>query len=166
MTDKPDFKTISKESVPRALEKAERYRLLNDPEQAESICHDVLAVDPENIAAKRVLVLALTDQLGGGAQNVRTRQARSVARELPDAYEQKYYLGLVAEREARAYLARDLSGSFAYESLHEAMGCFEEAAAVRPPGNDDAILRYNSCLRTIVARGLCARDSEPEQPLE
>jgi hypothetical protein len=166
MSDRPELKTISLESVPRALEKAERYRLLNDPEQAESICHDVLAVDPNNIAAKRIMVLALTDQFVGSGQNVRAKHARSFARELPDPYEQKYYLGVVYEREARAYLAKDLSGSFAFESFSEAMELFEEAAKIRPAGNDDAILRYNSCVRTIAARGLSARDSEPEQPLE
>jgi len=43
-----ELKTLSPESVPRALAKAERYRLLNEPVEAESICLDVLAVDPQS----------------------------------------------------------------------------------------------------------------------
>jgi hypothetical protein len=38
MSEPFDLKPISIASIPRALEKAERYRLLNEPEQAESIC--------------------------------------------------------------------------------------------------------------------------------
>ena len=37
--------------MPAALEKALRYRLLNEPVEAESICRDVLEVDPDNQAA-------------------------------------------------------------------------------------------------------------------
>src|SRR5205807_5788281 len=61
-----EFKPISRDAVPLALEKAERYRLLNEPAQAESICLDVLAVDPENQQALVMLLLALTDQFRGG----------------------------------------------------------------------------------------------------
>src|SRR6266496_5947017 len=32
------LKPISRAAIPRALERAERYRLLSEPEQAESIC--------------------------------------------------------------------------------------------------------------------------------
>ena len=43
-----ELKRISQAALPAALAKAERYRLLNEPEQAESICRDVLAVEPKN----------------------------------------------------------------------------------------------------------------------
>ena len=59
-----ELKTIARDGIPHALEKAERYRLLNDPAQAESICRDVLAVDADNQDALRALILALTDQFG------------------------------------------------------------------------------------------------------
>src|SRR5882757_10686481 len=62
----PDFKSISRDAIPLALEKAERYRLLNEPLQAESICLDVLAVDPENQRVLVLLLLALTDQFQTG----------------------------------------------------------------------------------------------------
>jgi len=40
-----ELKRLTKEAVPRALEKAERYRLLNEPTEAESICQDILRVE-------------------------------------------------------------------------------------------------------------------------
>ena len=55
------LKKISSDGIPHAMEKAERYRLLNDPAQAESICLDVLVVDSDNQDALRCLILSLTD---------------------------------------------------------------------------------------------------------
>ena len=64
-----ELKTLAAEAIPRSLEKAERYRLLNEPAEAESICCDILAVEPDNQQAIVTLLLALTDQfetrLGG-----------------------------------------------------------------------------------------------------
>ena len=42
------LKSLSMEGITAALDKAERYRLLNEPREAESICLDVLEIDPEN----------------------------------------------------------------------------------------------------------------------
>ena len=41
-----ELKRLSADAIPAALEKALRYRLLNDPAEAESICHDVLRIVP------------------------------------------------------------------------------------------------------------------------
>src|SRR4051812_7969768 len=60
-----ELKSLTREAVPAALEKAHRYRLLNEPEQAESICHDVLRIDPDNQEALTTLILALTDRFAG-----------------------------------------------------------------------------------------------------
>src|SRR5262245_8498747 len=60
------LKPIAKGAIPRALEKAERYRLLNEPEQAESICLDILAADPDNQPALVMLILSITDRFGRG----------------------------------------------------------------------------------------------------
>ena len=57
-----ELKTLSPEGVPAALEKALRYRMLNEPEQAESICEDVLRLEPDNQEALVMLILALTDR--------------------------------------------------------------------------------------------------------
>lgn len=161
------LKTISKDGIPAALEKAERYRLLNDPAQAESICRDVLAVDADNQEALRMLILALTDQFrahsaGGGA-----REARMHVASLDDEYERAYYTGIVFERETRAYLDRkNVVRSAAYDGFRHAMEWYERAEALRP-GTVDAPLRWNSCVRAIESERLEAEPSgEPELPLE
>ena len=61
------LKPIDPAAVPAALQQAERYRLLNEPEEAESICLDVLAVEPDNQQALVMLLLSLTDQFVTGA---------------------------------------------------------------------------------------------------
>ena len=59
-----ELKPISKDSIDAVLEKAVRYRLLNEPSSADSICRDVLDIDPQNQQALVGLILALTDQFG------------------------------------------------------------------------------------------------------
>ena len=159
------LKTISREGIPHALEKAERYRLLNDPAQAESICRDILAVDAQHQAALRVLVLALTDQFGSAAANA-AREAREHVKQLADEYERVYYLGIVFERETRAYLARkNVVRSAAYDGFRHAMEHYERALELRP--NDvDAVLRWNSCVRAIESERLEPEVAGPELPLE
>jgi hypothetical protein len=163
-----ELKRITVDGVPHALEKAERYRLLNDPEQAESICRDILAVDPDSQDTLRVLVLALTDQFGprGHAQGG-VRETRALCNQLADEYERAYYTGIVFEREARAYLERtNAIRSAVYDGLRTAMDWYERAEALRPPGNVDALLRWNSCVRTIARERLEPASDEGEQPLE
>jgi len=161
-----ELKKIGEGAVEAALDKADRYRLLNDPGQSESICLDVLEVSPESQRAKRTLVLALTDQFAAAETKSRVKLARRVAAELTDEYDRTYHEALVWEREGRSYLAKGLSGSFAYECLREAMDRFDRAGELREQGNDDALLRYNACLRTIQSHRLEPRPEEPELPLE
>ncbi len=144
------LKSISPDGIPHALEKAERYRLLNDPAQAESICRDVLAVDSDNQDALRTLILTLTDQLGSQGAGHIAREARDLVMQLATEYERAYYSGIVDERETRAYLDRkNVVRSAAYDGFRHAMEWYEKAEALRPPGNVDPMLRWNSCLRTI-----------------
>ena len=56
------FRLLSKDSIPDAMKKAERYRLLGEPDEAESVCLDILQVDPENQEAMIDLILAISDQ--------------------------------------------------------------------------------------------------------
>ena len=143
-----NLKPLSKDAVESALAKAERYRLLNEPDEAESICLDVLEVDPQNQAAQVMLLLALPDQCGE-ASGAGPR-AQQLAAGLQNDYERWYYSGLVAERRARAYLNRGgVATVGVYDWLMEALDCFERAESVRPPGNDDAILRWNTCVRVL-----------------
>jgi hypothetical protein len=166
MTADFELKKISPDGIPHALEKAERYRLLNDPQQAESICHDVLAVDGDNQDALRILILSLTDQFtasaGGNAQDARRQISK-----LGDEYERAYYMGLVYERETRAYLERkNVVRSAAYDGFRQAMEWYERAEELRPPGNVDAVLRWNSCVRAIERERLEPEPQDYELPLE
>jgi hypothetical protein len=163
-----ELKPLSTNAVPAALAKAERYRLLNEPMQAASICEDILRVEPGNTSARVALILALSDQLDGGEQAAVLARARALLPELPGEYERAYYAGLLAERRALASLssAKAGSGFTAYEGLREAMAFFEQAEAVRPPDNDDAILRWNSCARVLMRHPqLGPRAEERDMPL-
>jgi hypothetical protein len=146
-----DLKSLRPDAVPAALEKAERYRFLNEPEQAQSICEDVLRVDPDNQDALRTLILAITDRFAE-ARPATPDQARELLPRLRSEYEREYYAGIVAEREGIAWLRSDKprNGEAAYVCFRDAMRHFEAAEAVRPPANDDALLRWNSCARMIM----------------
>lgn len=151
------LKNLSVESVGPALRKAERYRLLGEPCEAESICDDILAVDPAKHEAQVLLILSLTDQFG--ADLSRVAEVKALAGELKDQYERFYYSGIVRERLGKAQLARGGpgSGNFANGAVREAMAWYEQAEVIRPPGNDDAILRWNTCVRTLERRGLTSQ---------
>ena len=142
------LKPLSRAAVPAALEKAERYRLLNEPGEAVSICEDVLAVEPGHQEALVILLLALTDQLLDAPAVA--AKAQQVARTLSEEYDRFYYEGIIAERTAKAHLRRGgMSPEGVYEWLADAMECYERAEALRPAGNDDAILRWNACARLL-----------------
>jgi len=161
------LKAMSRAGIPAALEKAERYRLLSDPEAAESICHDILAIDPEDQRALRILLLTLTDQLVGEHSRAGAGEARAYASRLKSDYERAYYTGVVYEREARALLARSMiARRTAYGGFRTAMEWYEKAEALRPPGNDDAILRWNSCVRTLEREKLEPETNDRDLPLE
>lgn len=146
-----DLKPIRAESVEKSLEKAHRYRLLNEPWQAESICLDVLTIDPENQQAVNILLLAVTDQFDRRL-SVRYKQARELLPQLKDPYRRAYCDGLICERRATALYRRGGPGSghVAYEWYRRAMDHYERAETQSPEGNDDAILRWNTCARIIM----------------
>jgi hypothetical protein len=145
-----ELKALSPEAVPRALAKAERYRLLNEPSEAESICLDALRIDPDNQEAITALLLALTDQFDHDRTCV--AEAWDAVDRLRDEYERTYYAGIIYERRARALLRNGAPGCGprAYEWLRDAMTCYEKGEAIRPPGNDDTLLRWNACARLIM----------------
>jgi len=160
-----DLKHLSKEAIPAALEKAERYRLLNEPAEAESICLDVLKTDPENQEAIVTLLLALTDRFEKG-YGVSDTQAKELLSRITSEYERAYYAGIFNERRAKAKLRQGIPDCRfqAYDLFREAMNCFEKAEAIRPPGNDDALLRWNTCARIIERNKLVPR--EPQERIE
>ncbi len=144
-----ELKRLTAAGIPAALDKAEQYRLLNQPWSAESICWDITEIDATNQQALRIRLLAQTDQFGRDAGAVR-RARESLAR-LTDPYQQAYYAGLIAERLARAELDHWTPGSRfdAYQEFRAAMDHYQRAEAIRPAGDDDAILRWNTCARLL-----------------
>jgi hypothetical protein len=164
-----ELKSLHKNAIPAALEKAERYRLLNEPGEAESICLDILHVDPENQEAIITLLLALTDRFEKGYA-VSDTQTKELLARMKSAYDHAYYSGIVAERRAKMKLRQNTPDCRfqAYDLLRQAMTWFEKAESIRPPGYDDPILRWNTCARIIARNGLVPREPEEhiEPPLE
>jgi hypothetical protein len=146
------LKRISPSGVAAALQKAERYRLLNDSSAAESICRDIVEVEPENQQALIVLLLAITDQFADDLGDS-VRRAREVLPRLRDEYKRAYYAGIICERRAKAQrrLSKPGTGSMAYDSFMEAMEWYEKAEAMSPAGTDEAILRWNTCARVLAS---------------
>jgi hypothetical protein len=143
------LKPISRDSVDGALAKAERYRLLNEPTEAESICRDILEIAPANREARISLILALTDEFPRDDRAFASAMAETAG--LDSAYDRAYYAGIAWERRAKAFhdAGRPGSSGRVYEWIVKAMGLFEEAKRVRPAGNDDPILRWNACVRFL-----------------
>ena len=144
-----ELRPLSREAVPAALAKAERYRLLNEPRLAESICLDVLDTDPGNQQARITLLLALTDQFGKG-QGAGSQRAREVLAGVEDEYDRTYYSGLVCERQAMALMTQrgPRSRYLAYDGFRSAMERYSRAAELRP-GDAEADLRWNTCARIL-----------------
>ncbi len=146
-----ELKSISVQSIPEALAKAERYRLLNEPVLAESICLDVLAIVPDHQQALISLLLARTDQFHFNV-NVQPKAAQEVLDRIQGEYEQAYYAGIIWERLGNAHIreADRGAGASAYHALRDAMSYYQRAMHFATPGNDDAILRWNTCARVIM----------------
>ncbi len=153
---------ITASAIPGALEKARQYRLLQEPEQAESICLDILEVDPGHHGAQILLILSLTDQFSSSGQMLDPKRVLQLVDRLSDEYERLYYRGIVSERRARAMLMESMSRSFTWEYFHEAMQWYRKAQASRPDDNADATLRWNACLRTVQRERLEARADHDE----
>ncbi len=145
-----ELKPLSQQAVAAALDKADHYRLLNEPVQAESICLDVLEVEPDNQRALVTMVLALTDQFGDSL-NRTFREVKGLVPRLADDYARAYYWGIACERRARAHLNAGSMGAgyMAYDWFHQALESYEQAQQHAPEGNEDAVLRWNACARVI-----------------
>ena len=153
------FKTISKGTFPAAFERAERYRLMNEPVDAESICHDILNTDPDNQQALRTLLLSLSEQFETSLYPPYEKAVALLPR-LIDEYSRTFYEGIIYERRAKALMKRHGlgAGRMAYGWFQKAMDCYEKAIELSPSRNDDAALRWNTCARIIIQNS----DVEPE----
>lgn len=168
MNEQFELKPISVSAVPEAVRKAEHYRLLNEPAQAESICRDVLDAQPGHQQALTVLILALTDQFGREGAAALVQEAHETLAALTDDYQRLYYAGLVAERRGRALFSRPSARGSAYSHFRDALEHYKKAEVVRPEGDDSAVLRWNACVRTIQRERLepPPPPDEGEPPLE
>jgi hypothetical protein len=160
------LKPLSHDSVAGALSKAERYRLLNEPAEAASICHDILEIEAENQQALIMLVLAWSDQIREDPHAF--VNALATVSRLHSAYERAYYSGIVWERRAKARYrdgGRGLQHTV-YEWMTKALRLFEQAEHLRTPGNDDSILRWNTCVRFLALHPeLTLRSEEASEPI-
>lgn len=150
--DQFQLKPLSVAGIPGAIEKAKQYRLLNEPGTAESICRDILLVDPQHHDGLVLLILTLTDLFPRGMGSC-FDEAQKLAQSLRDPYERAYFTGIVYERRAKAHLRSHApqSGLIAYDWLRRAMVQFEAAEKLAPGNDDQAILRWNSCVRRLRA---------------
>ena len=144
-----ELKKISKDAIPGALAKIERYRFLNQPVDAESISRDILAIDPGNQEAHVALLLSLSDQFVGDLDGF--DEALKLVQELDDEYTRLYFTGIIYERRARAHWRKGTHGSgyVTYEWFKRALAVLEEAQALRPTGNDESVFRWNAIVRTM-----------------
>jgi hypothetical protein len=160
------LKPISRDNVDGALAKAERYRLLHEPHEAESICRDILEVDSGNREARISLILSLTDQFP--QEESAFASAMGMISGLETQYDRAYYSGIAWERRAKArhHAGRLGSGGYVYDWIVTALRQFEEAERLRPVGNDDAILRWNACVRFLERhKELRAKTEDAPEPI-
>ncbi len=146
-----ELKTINTKNVSSALERAKQYRLLNEPDEAESICLDILEVDPDHQDTLIILLLALTDKFAGHGLTPSFDNARAIVEKLSEPYCKDYYMGIIFERRAKYHLRRGGPGSepSAYQWLVKALEAYSAALEKCDPDNQDAILRWNSCARLM-----------------
>jgi len=154
-------KRISTGGIAEAISKAELYRSLNEPEEAESICRDILAIEPQHQLAVRLLGLALTDQFTGRGSD-RYRETEEIFRQLSDPYERLYYAGILHERRAKAQLNAGQPPRSLLALFEQALRSFADAEKIRPAENDDAILRWNRCVRLLQNPAYEWGELEPE----
>jgi hypothetical protein len=162
-----ELKSLHKDAISAALEKANRYRLLNEPGAAESICLDILNSEPENQEALIMLVLAMSDRFGKD-YSIGDTKIQDYVSKIKEEYKRTYYTGIVYERRAKALLRKGADGyeSNIYELLVQAMTWFEKAEAIRQSGNDEAILRWNGCARILNSNKTLAPREMPDDFIE
>jgi hypothetical protein len=146
-----ELKKIHMDAIPAALDKAHTWRLLNQTEEMESICRDILAVEPKNQMAIRLLGLAIADQFDG-SEHDRYQEALRLFHSLEDPYQRHYRTGYLHERRAKAELRAGAKSFEVTALLRKAFECYKQAEKIHPPGNDEAILRWNYCVRLAGSR--------------
>lgn len=161
-----DLHDIHPDSIELALDMARQYRSLHEPEIAESICLDILHIEPENQKALVLYILALSDQLHHAGKKTQVQSIEQAIQKLQSRYQQYYYTGLLHERRARFMLTQSMARVFAYDYFIEALQFYQKAEKIRPEHNDESILRWNSCIRTIEKEKLKPRPDNKDARLD
>ncbi|MED5510694.1 MAG: hypothetical protein VX841_10400 [Pseudomonadota bacterium] len=161
-----DLHDIHPDSIELALDKARQYRSLHEPEIAESICLDILHIESENQKALVLYILALSDQLHHAGKKTQVQAIEQAIQKLQSRYQQHYYTGLLHERRARFMLTQSMARVFAYDYFIEALQFYQKAEKIRPEHNDESILRWNSCIRTIEKENLKPRPDNKDARLD
>lgn len=141
-----ELKRLSERGLDGALQKAVHYRDLNQPEEAESICRDILDVVPDHQEALKTLGLALTDRFMSHWQQL-FDPAVAVFGKLRSEYDRVYYVGVAWERLAKA----QLEGNQAHNAAHAFERALEhyDRAQRMAPESADPVLRWNRCVRAM-----------------
>jgi tetratricopeptide (TPR) repeat protein len=158
------LKPLGVRNLEAALAKAEQYRALNEPEEAESICRDILAEDHDHQRALRTLGLALTDMFGREWTR-HFAEALEVFGKLTAEYELAYYSGVAWERHAKAQLAHNHVRDAAH-AFERALDLFQKAEQVGPKDVPDPVLRWNRCVRVMTSHPEIIRALEAAHPHE
>lgn len=157
------LKRLDDRNLTAAITLAKHYRDLNQPEEAESICRDVLTVSPKNEDAWRTLGLALTDRFPSAWMTL-FDEACAVFANLSVPYERVYYTAITWERYAKAQLESGRAHN-AIHAFEEALERFEEAAKLGAADDPAPILHYNRCVRALTTHPELVRASSvPHQP--
>jgi len=155
-----ELKPLQPEAISTALDKAKRYRLLNEPDDAESICLDVLATEPGNQQALITLLLTLTDKFGHSEISPAYEQAQELVPKLDSSFSKSYYRGVIFERRAKFHLKQGGpgAGAAAYQWFVRAMEAYSDAITSKDSKNQEAVLRWNSCARILNSRADVIRE--------
>ena len=145
-----DLKPLDEDAIPNAIDRAKQYRSLLQPWHAESICRDVLAVEPNNQQNLIILFLAITDQFGSEKRGKKMSDAEVILDQLKDEFQQDYAKGIMYERLASAALNMGgvRSGYIAYYHLLDALKWYDKSIK-SPEKSQESVLRWNTCVRMI-----------------
>jgi len=158
-----ELKQLRARNLRAAVDLAKQYRDLNQPEDAESICRDVLEVSPYDEDAWRTLGLALTDQFASSWMML-FDEACAAFSNLRSEYEKLYFTGVAWERYAKAQLGAGHSNN-AIHAFEQAMELFDRADGLGSADDPRPVLHYNRCVRALTRTPELAHVSMvPEEP--
>jgi tetratricopeptide (TPR) repeat protein len=158
-----ELKRLKDKNLATAITLAKHYRDLNQPDEAESICRDVLEVAPDNVDALRTLGLAMTDRFGSHWMSL-FEDACAAFKKLPTDYERAYYVGIAWERYAKAQTEAGRAHN-AVHAFEQALGFFEEASKHAAKDDPAPILHFNRCVRALTGSPDLAAAAETSQQL-